>query len=107
MNRILYKKEKFITEKHEFQVENMKSVFLKGRTESENSEAYLGIWVTAKGLREVTINKNNIHYDYSHGSSVSTEITVKNFLGKHNLVEKISKELFFNKLNDIKELLSS
>ncbi|WP_097025404.1 hypothetical protein [Clostridium peptidivorans] len=107
MVKISYEKEKFITEELEFCIEDTKNIFLEGRTESNNRLCYLGIWTNKKGLKEVTLSDNNIYFDYSLTCSVSTEITIKNFLRKHTAIKAISKDMFFSKLDDIKTILES
>jgi hypothetical protein len=107
MEKIFYEKSKFVREEHEFEIEDMKNVFLKGRDSSFNRTVYLGIWQNQNGGGvTATIGDREIKFDYSrYGLSESTA-NIRKFLESNRKVEKISKDLFFEKLDNIKNLLS-
>jgi len=106
LEKISYTKSKFVTETKEIEIEDIKNVYLEGRNGS-NRACYLGIWINSQGLREVTITDGNIHFSYSLSFTTGTGIAIKNFMENHNAVKTISKEAFFNKLNNIKAILEA
>jgi len=108
MEKIFYEKSKFVKEEHEFTIDDMKNVFLKGQDSVFNRTIYLGIWQNQNGGGiTATIGDREIKFDYSrYGLSESTA-NIRKFLENNRKVEKVSKGLFFEKLNSIKNLLSA
>lgn len=103
MEKINYTKSQFISESLEFNISNLKNVYLEGRTSSQNNPCFLGIFETGKWLHIVEIVRNVDSYiNFSHSSpGIYTQSAVKNFLEKSNHVKEISKESFFSELDKI------
>mgnify|MGYP000929356033 FL=1 len=107
LEKIYYTKEQCIKEECEFVIDDMKNVFLKGQDPIFNRTVYLGIWQNqnAAGVT-ATIGDREIKFDYSRYGLSGSTVSIKKFLENNRRVEKVSKEMFFNKLDNLKSILS-
>jgi len=105
MEKIHYSKENFIKVECEFEIEDIKNVFLKGQ-DSFNRTVYFGMWQNQNGDGiTANVEDRKIMFDYSRYGLTGSTVNAKKFLQANKKVEKISKEVFFNKLDSIKKIL--
>lgn len=107
MAKILYKRTVENTEELEFEVEDIKNVFLKGQDKIYNRTVCFGLWQYKAGFKVVTISSDVITFDHSICSSENTSIDIKKFLQSHNSVEKISQQQFISRLSNVKWIFES
>lgn len=106
MEKINYTKQQLVNEDCEFVIEDMKNVFLRGRDSIYNNLIYLGIWKNSNGAGVIAVIENRkIIFDYSRYGLGESSVPIKQFLKQNRDVKTISKDMFFNHLNEIKNIL--
>lgn len=103
---VKYKEVEFVEKEYEMQIEDSHYCFLEGRNMDYNIKEYLGVWATENELKicEITC-QDTIRIKSYACRGIYTDCTFKQFLEKHNDVQKIREEEFKEELNKMLEKL--
>lgn len=92
---IEYEKYKILNKNDKIEIENTKSVFLKGKNPYDKLDTYFGIWTSSNSLSIVTIiSYNTIKYKHYMNTNLSTISDIQEYLKNNDNVQIIKKSQF-------------